>query len=745
MIAESLLSGLIEGVVVSVFEQLSNSDHAIASRLDTIAKALRKQIDLRELIQKASAAFAKAVKADKKHSDSIKAFLVSPEVESLLRQIFAGHITQAGTSRWADIRQEFTRCLALFLQESYDSADQITDVLFPGLVDACSQAISAAIDGANLAPQFLTDISASRMLQDELNAIQTNSNLLSTGIRFSDIEDFERQYRKQIGQATQFIIPPDTEQIRKIPIDDLYVPSDFVGPIKKKTEADHTITMKQLVGAAYRTVILGNPGGGKSTFVRKLSHDLATRYEERLFAGRKLTPILITLRDYGTEKKNRGCSIVQFLELRAQSDYQLPIPPSHTFDYLFLNGRALLLFDGLDELLDTTDRQKISQDVELFANLYPAVPIVVTSREVGYEQAPLDDRFQIIKLSPFNPAQTESYVSKWFAVNSDLNTGQRKQRTEAFMRDSQIVSDLRSNPLMLALMCIIYRGEGYIPKNRPDVYKRCAEMLFEKWDKGRGIIYTLPFESHIRPAMHYLADWIYSDQDLQGGVSEEALVHQATRYLNKWCFEDVRDAETAARKFIEFCRGRAWVFTDTGTKRGGERLYQFTHRTFLEYFTAVHIVQTHRTPTDLIALLLPHIKLREWDNVAQLAFQLQSAGFQGDADELLIRLIESSDGERSAEALNVLTFVAGALQYLVPTPGIRRKVVQACISKAISAGLTGPQAGRESGRMLSTLLSPAKENAETVKEELVSVLASELQGSDARAVIALKSAYIYTI
>ena len=55
------------------------------------------------------------------------------------------------------------------------------------------------------------------------------------------------------------------------------------------------------------------------------------------------------------------------------------------------------------------------------------------------------------------------------------------------MIESEKVSDLRSNTLMLSLMCNIYRQENYIPENRPKIYQKCAEMLFKKWDKHRGI------------------------------------------------------------------------------------------------------------------------------------------------------------------------------------------------------------------------------------------------------------------
>ncbi len=55
---------------------------------------------------------------------------------------------------------------------------------------------------------------------------------------------------------------------------------------------------------------------------------------------------------------------------------------------------------------------EISSDVESFCNLYPSVPVLVTSREVGYEQAPLDEKkFEIFRLAPLKEDQVEKYVT----------------------------------------------------------------------------------------------------------------------------------------------------------------------------------------------------------------------------------------------------------------------------------------------------------------------------------------------
>ena len=243
----------------------------------------------------------------------------------------------------------------------------------------------------------------------------------------------------------------------------------------------------------------------------------------------------------------------------------------------------MVIFDGLDELLDTSYRQDIRSDIELFCHLYPSVPVLVTSREVGYEQAPLDKNlFNLFRIAPFNDDQVEAYVKNWFTIADakDITVAHRQRMAENFLNDSRIVPDLRTNPLILALLCTIYREEGYIPRYRPDVYEKCALMLFVKWDRSRHIYMPPLPEEHIRPLMEHLAHWIYQNEQLRAGVTTTELAAKATEYLHYWLYEDCYKAERTANKFITFCTGRAWVFTDTGTQKDGESLYQFVHTTF---------------------------------------------------------------------------------------------------------------------------------------------------------------------
>jgi hypothetical protein len=328
-------------------------------------------------------------------------------------------------------------------------------------------------------------------------------------------------------------------------------------------------------------------------------------------------------------------------------------------------------------------------------------------------------------------------------VDKDLNKEQQKQKSQAFLEESRIVPDLRGNPLMLSLMCNIYRGENYIPRNRPEVYEKCANMLFERWDKSRGILVPQAMEAFIKPAMQHLAHWIFADEALQGGVTEQQLTEKASEYLGEWRFDNHAEAEKAARDFIEFCRGRAWVFTDTGTTKEGERLYQFTHRTFLEFFTAAHLVRTRRTPGDLGGFLRPRISSREWDVVAQLAFQIQNNNIEGAGDELLKDIIDEGRETKSVEGLHLLSFAARCLEFMVPRPKIAREVSTACVEHCMDWGLAQtrediPRGNSEPLEIFPGLLSCAAENRLIVAGTIQTILTDRINnGKERESILAI--------
>jgi hypothetical protein len=665
----------------------------------------------------------------------LQALLSLPSAGVIFRQIYSARLMNSEPEVLDGIRRELKALLALNSGKKESELEELSEDVFASFVELCDEILNDLVSHeANLSPEALP-ISSRKRMESEVTSVHRNLHLLSSGPNLGDILAFESKLLRQISLWHSHIIPPYMDAVRRVPISQIYVPPDILQSSPSK-EAREVISLENFASSLYRAVLLGNPGGGKSTLATKIIHDLADRRKEVGAFRRPTIPILVILRDYGSERKRSSCSIVDFMELVSRAKYQIE-PPHSAFDYLLLNGHAFVVLDGLDELLETSYRQEISSAVEAFCNLYPSVPVLVTSREVGYEQAPLDgDIFSIFRLAPFRAEQAKDYARKWFKLDTDLPLERREKRADSFFRESDSVADLRSNPLMLALMCNIYRGENYIPKNRPDLYEKCALMLFERWDKSREISVSLPFEAHVRPAMMYLAHKIYLASDLQGGVTEARLISETADYLSARRFEDRDEAVSAARAFVEFCRGRAWVFTDTGTTREGERLYQFTHRTFLEYFTAAYLVRTHAKPAELSIVLLPRVSAREWDVVSQLAFQIQNKNTEGAGDELIAALLDSGELD-FAITWNRLSFAARCLHFMVPSPRVTRRVANRCIAQTVEAGYNVRETILKEqiayGELVEGILLATEENRPVVADALKSQLGAMIAGSCPRA------------
>ncbi|HEX8647797.1 MAG TPA: NACHT domain-containing protein [Thermoleophilaceae bacterium] len=487
---------------------------------------------------------------------------------------------------------------------------------------------------------------------------------------------FEQAYKAILETETGTLSPPYVDSVRRVPIDSLYVTPTVqqAGRAGRGTEFESPV---QLLGTAGRATLLGNPGAGKSTYALKLAHDLISGYEQGALLGRELTPVLVVLREYASRRTGQRLSLLDFAATRASEKYGIPAP-AQVIQRLALSGRICLLLDGLDELLDVADRRGLIKDIHRLTKSLPGVPVLVTSREVGYLEAPLDHGlFTPFRLTSFSEAQVQSYAENWFGSDRGVARQDARHTATAFMRDSEAIPDLRANALLLALLCQIYKGEAYIPRNRPDVYEKCATMLFERWDRSRGLFAPSSIEAHLRPTMEFLAHWIYTTPELAGGVRHAELVKQAAAYLHEWRFSQEADARAAALEFVDFCRGRAWVFTEIGTA-DGEALYQFSHRTFLEYFAALHLVRTHGADGTLEALLIPRIRAGEWDNLAQMALQLRNKFAQGAGDTFLLRVL--ADAESDPEPTALISFAMRSLEGVVPRPSVTKAIVDATVS-----------------------------------------------------------------
>jgi hypothetical protein len=612
------------------------------------------------------------------------------EVQGALQALLAVRLTDAPEIDAAKAREATRLALgqdrpaepALALSARY--AEQLTDYF-----DAKICAIVADLQGR-------VGLAGLRQVREEaynarivalLGAMERQVAALADPGRSGHAEaEFLKRYRRQVQQIHGRLEPPDFDKRRLVPLASIYVPTEIMEHISDVTAAGMksssgepgaaSLSVPDLKGIIDRTVLLGDPGGGKTTAVKFLLNEHAIDSDSRI-------PFLVTLRKYAAETPLKW-SVAGYIDATLKALYQISAPEG-LVERLLLTGRAIVVFDGLDELLDTSRRREVSERVEQFSSAYPLTPILVTSRVVGYDQAQLDEeQFTSYRLGGFDDDKVITYVKKWFAYHEGASHVEAEEKAQAFLKESQGAKDLRANPLLLSLMCILYRGAGSLPGDRAGIYTRCAELLFRKWDEQRDLYLKLRADYLVEPALRHLAWWLFTREDTSAAATEQELATEATKFLHGRGFEAIEEASAAAKEFVEFCRGRMWVFSDSGTTATGERLYSFTHRTFLEYFAAWQLAATSDTPEDLADRLTTSIRSSGWEVVGELAIQIKDRGTDQGADRAYQRILSAVEHAGDEVRGLFISLLTEWLPGMSASPGVVRRVTQAALSEIVS-------------------------------------------------------------
>ncbi|MFD3377636.1 MULTISPECIES: NACHT domain-containing protein [unclassified Streptomyces] len=400
-----------------------------------------------------------------------------------------------------------------------------------------------------------------------------------------------------------------------------------------------------------RCVVLGNPGVGKSTMTQNLVHQLS-----RSGSGIAYAPLVVSCKD--VPGADGAAYILSAITRALRENLQLEVAEEAIGDLATL-GRSFVIFDGIDEIVDVGRRMNFVRTIEAFANRFPLIPILITARRVGYSKAPFDTRhFDIYELDDFSLEQVGQYTEKWFAA-----TGRSEQDRLAFLRETENVPDIRTNPLMLSLLCALYRARGYIPRNRRTVYEACADLLFQRWDAMRHIEQPMDHRHYGTRLMQELALFFYKSQTAQAGVQEGQLRKLIATFFTDTASVDEVDARTRAQDFLDFCADRAWLLSYQGTDSVDHRLFGFTHRTFMEYFAAEALVRRARTLDEVVKEMVLAYDRDASSVLADVIFQCADDKYDGGARDVVLSLMERSKNtsrEASAKYLSLCLRVMNA-------------------------------------------------------------------------------------
>jgi energy-coupling factor transporter ATP-binding protein EcfA2 len=431
-----------------------------------------------------------------------------------------------------------------------------------------------------------------------------------------------------------------------------------------------------------RIVVLGNPGGGKSTLLQSMCNKIAVKSSKLIQDGRDpdqvKIPIRVILREFESARLNQPQLgifeyIVNDILHHSYTNKDLISDFLHS---ALSRGMIYLAFDGLDEILKTASRRSFVDIVNRFVRQYPLCQVLVTSREVGYENAPLsEDEFDVLILGDFAEEDVHRYAQKFIQHLGKKSASESKIAAQHFIiQTTDNAADLRRNPLMLGLMMWIFNIREDVPSNRPEIYQECSRLMFERWDGDRGIIADIPKTFDTLQVFSFLASQIFDNEELSAGVSSQWLENTSFRHLSE-ILEDAPQARSASKSLVNFIVDRSWVMSEKG-----EDVFSFTHQTFLEYFFAKYNDDRYDTVHELYNFLMPKILQNEWDVVSRLSLQIKTYRNRRRQDEVITLLTRTLQGDLSSQQQkSVVSFAKRCLEFLVGSEHSVRVLVEECM------------------------------------------------------------------
>ncbi len=375
-------------------------------------------------------------------------------------------------------------------------------------------------------------------------------------------------------------------------------------------------------------IILGDPGAGKTTFLKMLALQLALGRGEQLGIGERL-PLLASLADYAnTLSTNPTLRLDQFIAATYQAS-GLDQPLQQMVDDALARGQALLLLDGLDEIRQAGLRHQVVEKVLDFCTAQgrQGNKFVLTSRIVGYSavRPARQDGLAECTLVDFDDDEIEAFISRWTATLERQAAGDtissvadaRRERAEllASVQRNPSVRRLAANPLLLTMLAMMKRQGVALPERRVQLYHQAVEALVSSWNRARSLS-RQAVTRELDPVttinvLASLALWIHQESPGVGLVSEWALRQKLAAIYRD---QDAADAAAAAEQFMQEIPG------DTGLLLArGAGQYGFIHLTFEEYLAAVGIAALGQVSTKpMVDFLSQHVGDPVWREVSLL-------------------------------------------------------------------------------------------------------------------------------
>lgn len=495
-----------------------------------------------------------------------------------------------------------------------------------------------------------------------------------------------KKYLSWVETECRYIDPRNLGMtiVEKIPLDDVYMTLESAAPDAQREALGQLATQAQMAHSRSRSekprkppsllalaaktqhaVLVGDPGSGKSTFLRYLAQLLARSGagDSKALAKLKLKdplpiPLIVKLQEFST----------WLVDPERGKDAKLPdTAPEHLYRYCnFLarghahrlpddyfgnriqRGGCYLLLDGLDEVPGDDLRQRIriivEQVIEETSDASVPNRSLVTCRDRSYRGVTQLLGTPIFHIRPLDDGEIKRFAENWSRLVHGANRGRSAALAKAREHSDDLLKAIKGNkavlklaqsPLLLTMLAVLHQNHRELPQERSALYSLAVDYLL----KSRQAQSTQTKQRR-EEGLRRIA--------LQMSIRAKGVQKQISR----------DDAAELAEAVLGCDRGEAKAFVESEELISGllvcrrEPLVEFSHLTFQEYLAAKELAEMDKA--DRWALIRERVLEPDWAEIVNLLGGCLGAATISKAQDLITKLLESQ-GASDRRALAVVT------------------------------------------------------------------------------------------
>jgi hypothetical protein len=287
-------------------------------------------------------------------------------------------------------------------------------------------------------------------------------------------------------------------------IDEIYIPLTTLAAqdrSSKDIDLPRHIVLEKAVSER-KVVIVGDPGSGKSTFLRRVAFELCRNIRGTRPDGAppflppddRRFPILIRVGDLAkllaedrSPKPDHAPGWIPYFLGKQSAEYKWGASEDF-FQRKLDAGGCLLMVDGLDEAPERRMRERIARLFEQATRAFPKCDFLVSTRPQTYEGNSVLEGFHQIRIGELEPAEISTFFDH-FARALALNETESKSfkgGLETALTSRVEIREMAANPVMLTALAVLQHNDQRLPEYRVELYGSILGWLAAAREQKEG-------------------------------------------------------------------------------------------------------------------------------------------------------------------------------------------------------------------------------------------------------------------